>query len=224
MNCSGNPLNYKALNWRSPEAVSGTITLDCENRAVGNFLLDDPGTVDLVFANMLAGGIYRFAVKGTATTAILTLPAASYFVDGAVINITFTTEAWSVYEFTLQGSTTVITKVGTPGTSAGLSASVSDTSSTAYTLSESDTGKVLNFTAAGAISIGLPKTLPVGFSVGFIQAGSGQITFTPAVGSTLNNRSAHNKSAGQYGTCTLIINSNVDDESAVYILSGDTAA
>ena len=94
---------------------------------------------------------------------------------------------------------------------------------TTYTLSGADVKKTLYFTSATAITLTLPGSLYTSFNCRIIQAGTGQITFSPAGGALRRNRSSHTKAAGQWAVCELQVVSNSGGSAAEYVLSGDTA-
>lgn len=96
-------------------------------------------------------------------------------------------------------------------------------SGTAHTLDTSYIRKTVYCTNASAITLTLPNTIYLGFQCRVIQAGAGQITFTPASGAFRRNRQSHTKSAGQWAVCQLEVVSNAGGAAAEYILSGDTA-
>lgn len=96
-------------------------------------------------------------------------------------------------------------------------------SGTTYTLDGSELRKTLMFTNAGAITLTLPNSLYTSFNFRVIQAGTGQITFTPASGAFRRNRQSHTKTAGQYAVCDVQIIANAGGSAAEYLLSGDTA-
>lgn len=102
--------------------------------------------------------------------------------------------------------------------------SYNDISATTYTLSSPDASKVVRFTNAGAITLTLPNSLTVGFNCTILQAGAGQVTFSPASGALRRNRQSHTKTAGQWAVCQLRVNANSGGAAAEYVLSGDTAA
>ena len=89
-----------------------------------------------------------------------------------------------------------------------------------YTLLPTDSGKVINFTNAGGVSItvsnAFPNNLPVGFTVTLVQQGAGPISFA-TVGTTINNRQGHFTSAGQYAILSLFSTSL-----NTFVLGGDT--
>jgi hypothetical protein len=90
---------------------------------------------------------------------------------------------------------------------------------TAATLS----GLVIGTTNAGAYSLALPIDLLTGWTATIIQYGAGQVTFTVSGASTLRNRQAHTKMAGQYSIVSLIVLANAGGSAAEYLLAGDTA-
>jgi hypothetical protein len=97
----------------------------------------------------------------------------------------------------------------------GFNAALASGTSTTYTLSASDNGKVITLNNAGAITLTVPTGLPTGFNCLIVQTGAGQVTFTTS-GTTLQNRQSYTKTAGQYAIATLVhLGSNV------FITSGD---
>lgn len=88
----------------------------------------------------------------------------------------------------------------------------------ARTLKAGDSGAILYFTNAGAITLTVPAGLGRGFEVGIVQGGAGQITPTAGAGVTINNRQSFTQTAGQWAFCSL--SSPVDD---LFVLAGDAA-
>lgn len=86
--------------------------------------------------------------------------------------------------------------------------------STAYTIVQSDNGKVLLFMANTPSIITISNSLLEGFNCLIIQTGDGQVSL---VGDTLVNRLNHTKLVGKYSMATLIKPTN-----NITILSGDT--
>src|ERR1044071_3500054 len=107
---------------------------------------------------------------------------------------------------------------------AGYLAKLNVRTATTYTLVAGDSGKIIDHANAGAITVTLPNSLSVGFSVTYVQTGAGQITFTPAAGASRRNRSAHTKTAGQWAMVTLFVRTNSTGTNAEWVLGGDTAA
>lgn len=72
---------------------------------------------------------------------------------------------------------------------------------TSYTLALDDANAVVPITNSSAITLTIPNNsavaIPVGSWVEVHQGGTGQITFSPASGVTLNTRGGFNKTAGQ---------------------------
>jgi hypothetical protein len=93
---------------------------------------------------------------------------------------------------------------------------VTSIAATNYTLSSSDYGKVLDFTASSNITLTVPNTLPQGFQVSITQAGTGRIIFAGSGGMTINNRWGGTQTSGQWAKAGLEIRAT---NSAV--LSGD---
>ena len=92
----------------------------------------------------------------------------------------------------------------------------------ARTLAAADRGATLRFTGAAAITVTLPNSLPLGFSVEIVQDGGGQVSFATAAGATLTNAHAQTKTSGQYAAVRLLVTQNTDGVSASYNLAGDT--
>ena len=91
-----------------------------------------------------------------------------------------------------------------------------DDKSAAYSIVASDAGKLIRSTGS-AITITIADVLQNGQRVDFIQAGSGQITFSPS-SVTLNSVDTKRKTNKQYSGATLY------KAGGVYYLIGDLAA
>jgi hypothetical protein len=102
--------------------------------------------------------------------------------------------------------------------------SVSTSTATAVTLAAGQSGMTMRMTAAGTVTVTLPASLPIGFNVTFMQAGTGQILFVAASGATLVNRSGHTRTAGQHAMASVLVGANAGGTAAVWTLSGDTVA
>jgi hypothetical protein len=88
----------------------------------------------------------------------------------------------------------------------------------AYTLLDSDNGKVLALdNGATAMTLNVDTGLPASFNCSFIQKGAGQVTFGGTA--TVNNRQSHTKINDQYGVASIVAYAT-----DTYILAGDTAA
>jgi hypothetical protein len=70
-----------------------------------------------------------------------------------------------------------------------------------------------------AITITITNTLAIGQRIDFIQRGTGQISFTPGSGVTLNSKSNNRKTASQHSAASVVCVA-----SGVYTLIGDLAA
>lgn len=103
----------------------------------------------------------------------------------------------------------------------GYKSAVKTEAGASYTLQAADSGRIVETTHGSAVTLTLPNSLPKGCTVTVMQAGAGQVTFSPASGATLLNRSGHTKTAGQYAVCTLYVRSNGNGNNAVYVLGGD---
>jgi hypothetical protein len=87
-----------------------------------------------------------------------------------------------------------------------------------YTLTNNDSDTVFVFDSVADSALNIPlSTLSVGFTCTVIQKGTGDVTFTPAGGVTMNHPSSHTKTSARYAVAYLhCIASNV------FILSGST--
>lgn len=91
---------------------------------------------------------------------------------------------------------------------------------TAITLSQATHGgRVVRTSSGSAVTITVPNTLPVGFTVTIIQRGAGQITFATSGGMVISNRQSHTKTAAQNAVVSLLV-----DATNTAVLAGDTAA
>jgi hypothetical protein len=84
-------------------------------------------------------------------------------------------------------------------TISGFAANVA-TITTGYNLTAADNGKIIQSTAASAITVTIPTGLPTGFNCTFVQMGTGQITFS----GTYLNRGGFTKTASQYALVSII--------------------
>lgn len=123
------------------------------------------------------------------------------------------------------GKTAQVTQinVASGGEIDGYAGSFNDQTGTTYTMQASDTGKIVTFSNAGAITVTLPETLLKGFCCTWEQKGAGQVTFAAGSGATLRNRQTQYKSAGQYAAGALFVDSGAGT-AANFVLAGDTAA
>jgi hypothetical protein len=80
--------------------------------------------------------------------------------------------------------------------------------STSYTLALTDAGKMVGINNASAITVTIPLNSSVAFPINsridILQVGSGQISFSPTTGVTLNSKGTKRKMFGQYSAATLI--------------------
>jgi hypothetical protein len=84
-------------------------------------------------------------------------------------------------------------------TISGFGANVA-TISGGYNIAATDNGKIIQSTAATAITVTIPSGLPTGFNCTVVQMGAGQITFS----GTYFNRGSFTKTASQYAVVSII--------------------
>ncbi len=87
-----------------------------------------------------------------------------------------------------------------------------------YTITATDSAKILRSTGSSATTFTIADVLQVGQSVEFIQSGSGLLTFEAAVGVTLNSYGLRSISLGRNSRFVV-----TKTQSGTYTLSGDLA-
>src|SRR5579862_2427419 len=90
----------------------------------------------------------------------------------------------------------------------------SNQTGTSYTVQESDLAQEIVCTNAGAFTLNLPKTMPVGFYVNATQGGAGTVTANPKSGASTVG--AHQTTSGQYLQLKCVVIQNSDGVSAVW--------
>jgi hypothetical protein len=91
---------------------------------------------------------------------------------------------------------------------------------TSRTLSGDDAGANITFTNSSNITVTLPNSLGVGFTVNLLQQNMGQVQCAAAAGATVTNLNNYSATAGTYAMITLEVYANSDGSSAVYGVSG----
>lgn len=86
-----------------------------------------------------------------------------------------------------------------------------------HTLSNADNGKVVMITSPSQATLTVPTSLTGGFGVTILQAGTGSIFVTGALGVTVFNRSSHQRTSGQYAMASLLYLSG-----NAFVFAGDT--
>lgn len=91
-----------------------------------------------------------------------------------------------------------------------------------FTLSTSEKGKTIECNKATAFTVTVPSntnvSLPVGYSVTFVQTGSGTLSFSGQSGVTINHAGGAAEARAQYSGCTLY-----KSATDTWILLGDIA-
>ena len=85
---------------------------------------------------------------------------------------------------------------------------------TSYTVQLSDAAQEIVCTNAGAFTLNLAKTMPVGFCISATQGGAGTVTAAALSGASLVG--AHHDTAGQYLQLKCVVVQNSDGNSAVW--------
>ena len=179
--------------------TSGTITagtITYPNTAGTNgFVLTTNGTSTATWAaptGAISGGTANTIPKYTSATA---LGASSITDDGTTISFSNKTVA---------------------GGSAAVNSASIAAATTAYTLQQSDNGKVINCANTGALTITIPSGLTAGFNCMIVQMAAGSVTISAGASVTIYNRSNYSKTGGQYAIATI-----VSPSSNVFITGGD---
>jgi hypothetical protein len=94
--------------------------------------------------------------------------------------------------------------------------SVKNITASAYTLLDTDNGRILDFSNASDISVTVPDTLPIGFQVSISQTGLGNVVLVPSGAMVVNNRYSGTQTSGQWAKIGLEVRAT-----NIAILSGD---
>lgn len=89
-------------------------------------------------------------------------------------------------------------------------------SGAAITLDEDMNGMILRSDGAGAVTVTVPSSLPLGFNCGFIMYGAGTVTLSAGAGMT--NRSAKTAISSQYQSGSIFV-----AKAGEFITGGDFA-
>lgn len=90
-----------------------------------------------------------------------------------------------------------------------------------YTILDDDNNCLLDITHGTGCTVTLPKTMPVGFNIRFLQSGAGQLTFSAASGASVVSSGSLVKSKQQYAVVTAFVKANTDGVSAAWVLMDD---
>jgi predicted small secreted protein len=185
--------------------TSGTITagaITYPNVAGTNgYVLTTNGTSTATWSaptGAISGGTTNAIPKYTSATA---LGASSISDDGTTVSI--------------NNPVTFNNKTVAGGSAAVNSASIA-AGTTAYTLQQSDNGKVINCANTGSLTITIPSGLTAGFNCMIVQMAAGSVTISAGASVTIYNRSNYSKTGGQYAIATI-----VSPSSNVFITGGD---
>lgn len=136
----------------------------------------------------------------------------TYTLYGQVTGVTQNTLNWSIQVFEMppggeKGDT------GATGPAQGITVEVKTGS---YTLTASDSGKIIQFNSASAVNCTVPSGLGTSFGCTVTQIGAGQVSIV-ASGTTINNRQSLTKTAGQWSALSILPTSTAN----TYITQGD---
>ena len=201
---TGTPASVTAAPGNNSTAIATTafVTAAIAAMAVVTTFNTRSGAVTFQAADLSAVGGALLA--GPAFTGVPTAPTATAGTNTTQIATT---------QFVTSAIPTTITSNNVIGANTDFSGAI--------TLAATDSGRIKNCTAAGAVVVTLPNNMAVNFYVTIIQYGAGIITFSAATGATLHQRQAQYRTAGQYAMCTLVVSANAGGSAASYVLAGD---
>lgn len=102
---------------------------------------------------------------------------------------------------------------------------ITDVTDATYTIQTTDLGKIIRFNRPTDITVTCPKAFTAGFNCCWLQKGNGQVNFVAQAGGSaaVVNVDSHAWSKGTYAVGSLIVESNSDNNSAIWYLAGATA-
>jgi hypothetical protein len=200
--------------------------------ANGNFGIGTTSPYSLLSVQATAGGIAPLFTIASSTAGAATSTALTVLGNGNVgigttnplslLSVNGTASSTALYISslgTLAGSFLAVNPTGqviattTPSTSTSLS--LTQISQTSYTLSSTDNGKVLLFSAGTAVTLIVPSGLGAGFNCQIVQMGAGKVTPT-ASGTTIFQADSYTQTRTLYSRASLI--AVAADE---FVLDGD---
>jgi hypothetical protein len=215
-----------APTWITPSYVdlSTTQTIGGAKTFTGTTTFSAPVTISST--NVLTAGGTTFPTATGTTGQVLTLSAAGAATWSTTSSISGgTTNAIPKYSSSTAITPSNITDDGSAigfsnKTIAGGSAAVNNLSvvagTTAYSLQQSDNGKIIYCANTGALTITIPNTLTAGFNCMIVQMAAGTVTIAQGAGTSVFNRANYTKSGGQYAVVTI-----VSPASNVFVTGGD---
>lgn len=221
-----NATNEETLRVRqtgyTPRFTSGTsesITGDDHERLV-SFANVSPITCEL--SNAAPPGTVVYALQRDPGTVTFVPESGATFRN--YLASTGTTRQWSIVTLRVSGNGTGTSAIWYLTGDTEQSAEPRLATGTSESIDVDDNYRVVSLANTSPITCELSATAPSGTEVRVLQRDSGRVTFTPAAGATLRNRQSHTKTAGQWGLVTLEVVGNGTGTSAIWYLSGDTAA
>lgn len=109
------------------------------------------------------------------------------------------------------------------GTQTGTSCTIGTTSGGCTGFSTGDCGTFIRFTNAGAVTVTVPNSLPVGCQVAFEQDGAGKVSLSAASGATIHSAHSFTGTVGQFGVIGISVYLNSGGSAATAVLTGDGA-
>jgi hypothetical protein len=190
---------------------NGNITATGSITATGNLVAGA-----ITYPNVAGTNGYVLTTNGTNTA---TWAAPSGAVSGGITNAIpkyTSATALGASSITDDGTTISFSNKTVAGGSAAVNSASIAAGTTAYTLQQSDNGKVINCANTGALTITIPTGLTAGFNCMIVQMAAGTVTISAGASTTIYNRSNYSKTGGQYAIATI-----VSPSANVFITGGD---
>jgi hypothetical protein len=200
--------------WATPAGGSGGIS-DTFTYNPGSLLNGQIESEDFTLTGVVVGDVVSLSFSTV-------LPSGIYFVTPQVIatdtvRVTIVNDSGTTQNVA-SGTLTLATGIVGAGQYQPLTADINAQTSTTYSLTTADNGKIVTLSNASPITVTVPAGLGAGFNCVLAQIGAGQVTLS-ASGTTINHRLNHLKLAGQYATASLVAYA-----ANTLAFSGDTTA
>lgn len=215
-----------------PQAAAGTYNFNLPTSAgtSGQFLTSGGGSSSPMTWTGLASGDL-FVGNGSSIPAAVALSGDCTLANTGAITCTQTNgtafgTAATANTGTSGGTLPYLNGTNTwsgPQTFGEVLGTVTQQTGATYTFAATDCGTTVEFTSSSAVAATLPNSLPIGCHIAAVQAGTGQITFSPASGATMYSAHSFTMTYGQYAVVGVSVIENSGGSAAVWYLTGDGA-
>ncbi len=209
----------KINNGKSALGTTNAITLSNNGNINATGSITSAGSIvagAITYPNVAGTNGYVLTTNGTNTA---TWAAPSGAVSGGTTNAIpkyTSATALGASSITDDGTNISFSNKTVAGGSAAVNSASIVAATTAYTLTQSDNGKVINCANTGALTITIPSGLTAGFNCMIVQMAAGSVTISAGSSVTIYNRSNYSKTGGQYAIATI-----VSPSTNVFITGGD---